>query len=107
MVVTFAQMMPPFALIAYVSSLEKALVACTVIWAIWVAVSERKDSWQKPSFWWLVAAVGAANAIAIWAIPIGGPFKAGLFVAYPLGMAEGFGVYWLLGWWLPRKSNVC
>jgi hypothetical protein len=49
--VVFVQVIPVFAVAAYFSSIEKALVASTVLWAILVAVSERKEGWQKPGFW--------------------------------------------------------
>jgi hypothetical protein len=103
-VIALAQIVPVFAVVAYVSNLQKALVASTVLWSIWVAVSARKESWRTPGFWWIVAFVGAINAAAIWALPRNEAFKAGLAVAYPLGMAEGFGVYWLLGWWAGREA---
>jgi hypothetical protein len=102
--VVLAQVIPVFVIVAYLSNLEKALVASTVVWSIWIAVSARKEGWQTSGFWWIVTIVSGINAVAIWAIPINGPFKAGLIVAYPLGMAEGVGVYWLLGWWLRREA---
>lgn len=101
-----AQVIPVFAVVAYLSNLEKALVASTVMWAIWVAVSARKEGWRTSGFWWIVAFVSAINAVAVWALPMNEPFKAGLAVAYPLGMAEGFGVYWLLGWWLRTNEST-
>ena len=104
--IALSQVIPTFAVIAYISSLEKALVASTVIWSIWVAVSARKEGWRVPGFWWVVAIVAIVNAVAIWAIPINERFSAGLTVAYPLGMAEGFAVYWLLGRWLRHRSVV-
>ena len=102
--IAIAQIILVFALVAYISNLQKALVASVVLWSIWTAVSARKQGWRTTGFWWIVALVGAINAVAIWAMPMTEPFKAGLAVAYPLGMAEGFGVYWLLGWWLNRKA---
>jgi hypothetical protein len=102
--VGFAQIIPIFAAIAYFSNLQKALVASTIIWSIWVAVSARKDGWRMPSFWWIVALISLLNAAAVWVLPLKERFNAGLAVAYPLGMAEGFGVYWLLGWWLRREA---
>lgn len=104
MLVAFAQVMPLFAVVAYFSSLEKALVVSTIVWAIWIAVSMRKEGWHKPGFWWIVALVAAVNAVAVWAVPINEQFEAGMAVAYPLGMLEGFAVYWLLGWWLRREE---
>jgi hypothetical protein len=102
--VVFSQLVPIFAAIAYFSNIQKALVATTIIWSIWVAVSARKDGWRKPTFWWIVALVSLLNVVAVWVLPLNEPFNAGLAVAYPLAMAEGFGVYWLLGWWLRRKA---
>jgi len=104
--VVVAQVIPIFAITAYFSTLEKALIASTIIWSIWCAVAARKEGWRKPGFWLIVACVGAANAIVIWTIPLGEPFKAGIAVAYPLAMAEGFAVYWLLGWWLRSESEI-
>jgi glucan phosphoethanolaminetransferase (alkaline phosphatase superfamily) len=103
--VIFAQAVPIFATIAYFSNFQKALVATTIIGSIWVAVSARKDGWQMPSFWWIVALVSLLNAVVVWALPLNERFNAGLAVTYPLGMAEGFGVYWLLGWWLRRAGG--
>ncbi len=47
-----------------------------------------------------------ANIVAIWAVSFDRPFSSGHAVAYPLGMAEGFCVYWLLGWWERRSTGV-
>jgi uncharacterized membrane protein YhaH (DUF805 family) len=89
--------MPFFALVAYLSSLEKALLACTVLWAVWVAVSERWQQRGRRGFWALVGLFALVNAIAIWALPALAPFKSGLAVSFPLGIAEGFLLWWLLG----------
>jgi hypothetical protein len=104
-VVAFAQAVPIFAIFAYLSNLEKALVASAILWSIWVAVSAHKDGWRTPSFWWIVALVSVINAVVIWVLPLNEPFRVpALAVAYPLAMAEGFGMYWLLGWWLRREA---
>jgi hypothetical protein len=96
--------LPIFAVTAYFSSLEKALIAATISMAMWTAVSAH---WSKPKdigFWVIVAMFGVANSAAIWALPTLPQFKAGLTVAFPVGIAEGFLLYWLLGLWLRRKS---
>lgn len=83
-VVTFAQVIPIFAVVAYLSSLEKALVASTIIWSIWVAVSARKDGWRTPGFWWVVFFVSVANCMVVWFLPLKEPFSVpALAVAYP------------------------
>ncbi|HEX6073343.1 MAG TPA: hypothetical protein VFY95_10100 [Sphingomicrobium sp.] len=84
-------------IVALISSLEKALLASTVVGSIWVAVSERWRNRTREGFWVVVAIFFIVNVIAIWAIPISRSFRAGLLVAYPLGMAEGFLLWWLLG----------
>jgi hypothetical protein len=88
LLVAIATVLPVFVIVAYVSTLEKALLAGTVVGAMWVAVSERWQSRDQATFWPLIAAFGIINAIAIWAIPISGEFQAGLVVSYPLAMAE-------------------
>lgn len=95
--VAIATVTPVFAVVAYLSTLEKALLAATVFGAIWVAVSERWQERERRGFWGLVGLFALVNAISIWMLPAVGPFKAGLAVAYPVGMAEGFLLYWLLG----------
>lgn len=95
--VAVATVLPVFVVVAWLSTMEKALLAGSAFGAVWVAVSERWNSREKAAFWPLVIAFLVVNAIAIWAIPITGEFKAGLAVSYPLGMAEGFLLYWLLG----------
>lgn len=96
--------LPIYAVTAYFSSLEKALIAATIAMAIWFAVSAH---WSKPKdrgFWVIVVMFCVANAAAIWALPTLPQFKAGLTVAFPVGIAEGLPLYWLLGLWLRRKS---
>jgi hypothetical protein len=83
--------------VAFFSTLEKALLAATVSGAVWVAVSERWQRRERQGFWPLVGIFALVNALAIWALPVVGPFKPALAVSYPLGMAEGFFLYWLLG----------
>ena len=95
--VAIATVTPVFLTVAYFSTLEKALLAGTVFGAIWVAVSERWQGRTRRGFWSLVGLFALVNAVAIWALPAVGPFDAGLPVAYPLAMAEGFLLYWLLG----------
>jgi hypothetical protein len=95
--VALATVTPVFVAVALISTLEKALLAATVFGAIWVAVSERWQERDKQGFWPLVGLFAVLNAVAIWALPVVGPFKAGLAVSYPLGMAEGFLLYWMLG----------
>jgi len=95
--VALATVTPVFAVAALLSTLEKALLAATVFGAIWVAVSERWQERDRRGFWALVGLFTLVNLVAIWALPAVGPFKAGLTVAYPLAMAEGFLLYWLLG----------
>jgi hypothetical protein len=95
--VAVATVLPVFVIVAYVSTLEKALLAGTVVGAMWVAASERWQSRDKAGFWPLIVVFGIINVIGIWAIPITGEFRAGLVVSYPLAMAEGVLLYWLLG----------
>jgi hypothetical protein len=95
--VTIATVTPVFIVVAFFSTLEKALLAGTVFGAVWIAVSERWQERAKRGFWVLVGLFALVNTIAIWALPVVGPFKSGLAVSYPLGMAEGFLLYWLLG----------
>ena len=95
--VAIATVMPVFIAVSFISTLEKALLAATVFGSIWVAVSERWGRRRITGFWLLVGAFAVANAIAVWALPVVGPFKAALGISYPLGMAEGFLLYWLLG----------
>jgi len=95
--VAIATLIPVFIVVAFFSTLEKALLAGTVFGAIWVAVSERWQQRDKQGYWPLVGLFAAINFAAIWALPAVGPFKAALGVSYPLGMAEGFLLYWLLG----------
>lgn len=97
--------LPLFIVVASVSTLEKALLATTVSGALWVAVSERWQERARRGFWVVVAAFALANAAAIWALPVVGPFNAGLAVSYPLGLAEGFLLYWLLGRLKPQVRN--
>jgi hypothetical protein len=101
--ITVATVLPVFVVVAFLSTLEKALLASTVSGVMWVAVSERWQERARRGFWALVGLFAFVNAIAIWALPVVGPFKAGLAVSYPLGMAEGFLFYWLLG---RLKMNV-
>ena len=103
--VVVAQTLPFFVSVTYVSTPEKALVATMAFFSIWTAVSARWDGRDTPGFWWLVGLVLVANVLAMWAIPINTRFSSGHAVAYPVGMAEGFVVYWLLGWWLRRRSD--
>jgi len=95
--VAIATVVPVFIVAAFFSTLEKALLAATVFGAVWVAASERWQKRDRPGFWPLVGIFALVNAAAIWALPVVGPFKAALGVSYPLGMAEGFLLYWLLG----------
>lgn len=95
--VAIATVVPVFVIVAFFSTLEKALIAATVFGAMWVAVSERWHERGKHGFWLVVSLFAVVNAIAFFALPTLGPFKAGLTVAYPLGMGEGFLLYWLLG----------
>jgi hypothetical protein len=95
--VTVATAITVFVVAAFFSTLEKALLAGTVIGAIQVAVSERWQTRTRQGFWGLVGLFALVNAIAIWVLPALHPFKSGLAVSYPLGMAEGFLLYWLLG----------
>jgi len=95
--VAIATVTPVFVAVAFLSTLEKALLAATVFGAIWVAVSERWQQRDRLGFWPLIGVFALMNAVAIWALPVAGPFKAALVVSYPLGMAEGFLLYWLLG----------
>lgn len=104
--VIFAQTFPVFAIISYFSSLEKGLVATMALFSIWTAVTARWEGRHTAGFWWLVALIVIANAVAIWLLPISQRFPSGMAVAYPLGMIEGFLVYWLLGWWTTRSTNV-
>lgn len=106
MLVVVAQTLPMFVIVAYFSTAEKALVATMAFFSIWTAVSARWEGRFKSGFWWLVGLVAIANVIAIWAIPINHRFSSGHAVAYPLGMAEGFLVYWLLGWWIKRERSA-
>ena len=97
--IVFAQTLPVFVVVTYISTPEKALVTTMAFFSIWTAISARWDQRHNPGFWCLVALILAANALAIWAIPMNTKFSSGHAVAYPAGMAEGFVVYWLLGWW--------
>lgn len=97
LLVAIASVTPVFVVVAFFSTLEKALLAATVFGAAWVAVSERWQQRDRQGFWALVGLFALVNAAAIWALPVVGPFKAALGVSYPLGMAEGFLLYWLLG----------
>lgn len=106
MLVIIAQTLPLFVVITYLSTPEKALVTTMAFFSIWTAVSMRWDGRHKSGFWWIVGLVIAANAAAIWSIPMNSRFSSGYAVAYPVGMAEGFGVYWLLGWWIGRGADV-
>jgi hypothetical protein len=92
-----ATVTPVFVAVAFFSTLEKALLAATVFGAVWVAVSERWQQRERRGFWPLVGLFALINALAIWVLPVVGPFKAALGVSYPIGMAEGFLLYWLLG----------
>jgi hypothetical protein len=51
----------------------------------------------EAGFLGLVGMFTLMNGVAIWALPAVAPFEAGLAVAYPIGMAEGFVLYWLIG----------
>jgi hypothetical protein len=102
--IVVAQTLPVFVVVTYMSTPEKALVTTMAFFSIWTAVSARWDQRDKPGFWWLVGLVLVANALAIWAIPMNTKLSAGHAVAYPVGMAEGFVVYWMLGWWQRRSS---
>jgi hypothetical protein len=95
--VALATVIPVFVVVALISTLEKALLAATVFGAVWVAVTERWQNRTNAGFWGLVGFFAIANALTIWALPVVGPFKAALGVSYPLGLAEGFLLYWLLG----------
>jgi hypothetical protein len=95
--VAIATVTPVFVVVAFFSTLEKALLAGTVFYAAWAAVSERWQWRDRQGFWPLVGLFALANAAVIWALPVTGPFRAALGVSYPLGMAEGFLLYWLLG----------
>ena len=95
--VAIATVTPVFLAVALFSTLKKALLAGTIFGAAWVAVSERWQQRGRHLFWPLVGLFAIVNALAIWALPVVGPFKSALGVAYPLGMAEGFLLYWLLG----------
>lgn len=106
MLVVVAQTLPIFVIVAYFSTAEKALVATMAFFSIWTAVSARWEGRSRSGFWWLVGLLVLANVIAIWAIPINHSFSSGHAVAYPLGMAEGFLVYWLLGWWISRDRSA-
>ncbi len=97
MLVIVTIMLPVFFVAAYFSTLEKALLAGTVFGAVWVAVSERWQARTRRGFWVWVGLFAVVNATTIWALPVVGPFKSGLAGSYPLGMAEGFLLYWLLG----------
>jgi hypothetical protein len=89
--------LPVFVVVAFFSTLDKGLLAGTVLYAMWVAVSERWPEREKRGFWHLVSLFALVNVIAIWALPVAGPFKSAHAVSYLLGMAEGFLLYWLLG----------
>lgn len=106
MLVVVAQTLPLFVVVTYISTPEKALVATMAFFSIWTAISARWDGRNKPGFWWLVGSVVFVNALGIWAIPMSTRFSSAHAVAYPVGMAEGFFVYWLLGWWLRRGLNA-
>ena len=95
--VAIATVTPVFVVVAFTSTLEKALLASVVFGATWVAVSERWQRRDTQGFWPLVGLFTLVNALVIWSLPVVGPFKAALGVSYPLGMAEGFLLYWLLG----------
>jgi hypothetical protein len=95
--VAIATVTPVFAVVALLSTLEKALLAATVFGAAWVAVSERWEQRERRGFWALVGLFALINVLVIWALPVLEPFKAGLLVSYPFGMAEGLLLYWLLG----------
>jgi len=71
-------MIPVFVVVALISTLEKALLAATVFGAVWVAVTERWQNRKEAGFWGLVGFFALANALAIWALPVVGPFKAAL-----------------------------
>lgn len=96
-IVAIATVTPVFVIVALLSTLEKALLAATVFGAMWVAVSERWQARVKRGFISLVGVFALVNAVLIWALPPVGPFRPALAVSYPLGMAEGFLLYWLLG----------
>jgi hypothetical protein len=66
--------------VAFFSTLEKALLAATVSGAVWVAVSERWQRRERQGFWTLVGIFALVNALAIWALPLVGPFKQALAV---------------------------
>jgi hypothetical protein len=95
--VAIATVVPIFVVVALISTLEKALLAATVFGAVWVAVTERWQNRTRAGFWSLVGFFTIANALTIWVLPVVGPFKAALGISYPLGLAEGFLLYWLLG----------
>lgn len=95
--VAIATVTPVFSVVLFLSTLEKALLAAIVFGATWIAVSERWHERGRRGFWGLVGLFSLLNAVAIWTPPVAGPFKAGLAVAYTVGIAEGFLLYWLLG----------
>lgn len=95
--ITLAVVASTFVAVSLVSTLEKALLAGTVSAAIWVAVSERWQERARQGFWILVGLFALANAIAIWSLPVLHRFRSGLAISYPVGIAEGFLLYWLLG----------
>lgn len=95
--VAVATVIPVFTVVALSSTLEKALLAATVFGAVWVAVTQRWQNWRRAGFWGLVGLFALANALVIWVLPVVGPFKSALEVSYPIGVAEGFLLYWLLG----------
>jgi hypothetical protein len=100
--VAVATVIPVFVVVALTSTLEKALLAATVFGAGFVAVTERWQNRTKAGFWGLVGFFAVVNAVTIWVVPVFGPFKAAFEVSYPLGLAEGFLLFWLLGRLKPK-----
>ncbi|MDR6125936.1 hypothetical protein QE361_003636 [Sphingomonas sp. SORGH_AS802] len=105
-VIVFAQTLPVFVIVSYISTPEKALVTTTVFFSIYTAVMSHWGVRNQRGFWLLVALILGVNIVVIWAIPITGKSPSGHAIAYPIGIAEGFAVYWLLGWWRRRGSSV-
>ena len=95
--VAISTVTPVFVVVASISTLEKALLAATVFGAAWVAISERWQQREKQGFWPLVGLFALVNALAVWGFPVSVPFGSALSVSYPLAIAEGFFLYWLLG----------
>lgn len=93
----FVWVVPVFVVVAYVSNMEKALLAASATGALSLAASERWAHHRRAGFWAILILAGLANAVTVWLLPIGSEFKSSRAVAFAALVPQFLLLYWGLG----------